>query len=207
MQELIRYFVNLLILQYRNKPKAKATVEALTKTSFSDTEGNIFPIEIQNSYNLDTSIGKQLDILGKYIGYDRVLAIAIDNNFKYATYDLSSNPDTGYNDYWEEKNSYPYAEYRYSQFEYYNISDETYRKVLKMISYLKNKPLSLGNIDEALKYAFDDLIYVVEGDKTIEYHILVDAYPILNTQEKLEAFFSKYFPRPMGCTMTVVRDE
>ena len=206
MKELIKYFVNLLILQYRNKPKAKATIETLAEHTFSDSQGNIFPLEVQGSYSLDTAVGKQLDTIGKYIGYDRVLQFPVNDNFVYAEYDGSSNPENGYSDYYQETETFPYAEYRYTSYEYYNVTDDTYRKLLKMISYLKNKPLSLGNIDEALKYAFDDLIYVVEGDKSIEYHILVDAYPILNTQEKLEAFFSKYFPRPMGCSMSVVRD-
>lgn len=206
MQELIRYFVNLLILQYKNKPKAKATIEALTRNAFSDTTGNIFPIEVQNAYNLDTATGKQLDILGKYIGYDRVIPIAIDNTFKYATYDLSSNPNSGYGDYWEEKISFPYAEYRYTSFEYYSLEDNIYKGILKMNSYLKGKPLSLAGIDEALDYAFDGLIYVIEKDKELEYHIAQEVADVLDTQDKIDILFKKYFPRPMGCTMSVVRD-
>lgn len=208
MEDLIRYFTNLLILQYKNKPKAKATIEALTRNAFSDTQNNIFPIEVQNAYNLDTAVGKQLDVLGKYLGYDRILPIPIDNTFKFAEYDESINPEQGYSEYNDNKTTYPYAEYRYSTYDYYSMDDLSYRKVLKMISYLKGKPLSLGNINDALEYAFNGDIYVVEKDKEVEYHLLQEAEGLtfLDTQVKLNMFFNKYFPRPTGCSLSAIQD-
>ena len=60
------YLSNLLILQYNGKPKAKGTIEAL---------GSQFPDElifaVRDGFSIDTAIGKQLDILAKYIGTDR----------------------------------------------------------------------------------------------------------------------------------------
>jgi len=205
MKEIIEYFINLLILQYRNKPKARATIEALARATLDGGDDKIFPIEVQNAYDLDTATGKQLDVLGKYIGYDRVLPIAIDNTFKYAEYDESIDPQQGYSEYKIDSLTYPYAEYRYSNYEYYSLSDDIYRSLLKMIASLKNKPLSLGNIDDALS-VFNNEIYVVENDKNLEYHISSTLYPILDTQDNLNIFFKKYFPKPMGCSMTVIRD-
>lgn len=204
MEDLIRYFTNLLILQYKNKPRAKATIETLTRNAFSDTQNNIFPIEVQNAYNLDTAVGKQLDVLGKYLGYDRMLPIPIDNTFKFAEYDGSVNPNQGYAEYEGEGTTYPYAEYRYSSYDYYPISDGTYRALLKMIASLKGKPLSLGNINDALE-VFNGEIYVEEKDKELVYHILPSTFPILDNQDKLDIFFNKYFPTPMGCEMSVKR--
>ena len=208
MNDLIKYFTNLLILQYKNKPRAKATIQALTTNTYSDTQGKIFPIEVQDSYNLDTAVGSQLDVIGKYIGCERTLPIIIDNNFKYAEYDDSINPPEGYAEYTDNKTTYPYAEYRYSSYNYYSMDDKPYRKVLKMASYLKGKSLSLGNIDEALKYAFNGDIYVVEKDKEIEYHLLQEAEGLtfLDTQDKLDIFFNKYFPRPTGCSLLAIQD-
>lgn len=60
------YYSNLLILQYHNKPKAKATIEAVV---------NLLPDEliqeVTGGFDLETAVGKQLDILGEYIGTDR----------------------------------------------------------------------------------------------------------------------------------------
>ena len=60
------YYSNLLILQYHNKPKAKATVEA----SVGLIPDNLIQ-EVANGFNINTAVGKQLDILGQYIGLDR----------------------------------------------------------------------------------------------------------------------------------------
>lgn len=66
MIDYAKYLARLIIIQYRNKPKAKQTVELL---------GSILPFElmfmVRDGFNLETAVGKQLDILGKYIGVDR----------------------------------------------------------------------------------------------------------------------------------------
>lgn len=60
------YLSSLLIIQYNGKPKAKATVEAVSKD---------FPDElifaVRDGFSMDTATGIQLDILGKYLGTDR----------------------------------------------------------------------------------------------------------------------------------------
>ena len=207
MEELIKYFTDLLILQYRNKPKAKATIEALARQTFSDSVGNIFPIEVQKAYDLDTASGDQLDIIGKYIlGVDRYLKFPIDDNFAYADYDESSSSTIGYSEYSSEANTYPYAEYRYTSYNYQRVTDDAFRRILKMCAELKGKPLSLGCIDDALYRNFGSSIYIVEGNKSINYHISSTAYLGLDTQDKLNSFFEKFFPRPMGCSMAVIRD-
>lgn len=66
-QELINYYAGLLIVQYAGKPKAYATVQASAKPFVM----NQLPLAVQNGFDLNTAIGKQLDILGKYIGISR----------------------------------------------------------------------------------------------------------------------------------------
>lgn len=66
-QELINYYANLLIIQYRQKPKAYATIQALADMAVMDQ----LPIDVQNAFNIETAVGDQLDILGKYIGATR----------------------------------------------------------------------------------------------------------------------------------------
>jgi hypothetical protein len=65
--ELISYYSGLLIIQYRSKPKAKATIEASVGPVVTDQ----LPALIQDSYDLSTAIGVQLDVLGKYAGVTR----------------------------------------------------------------------------------------------------------------------------------------
>lgn len=66
---LNKYYTNLLIKQYHDKPKAKATIELLIKNSLL-LYTNILNKFI-DSFNINTAIGKQLDIIGSIAGVDR----------------------------------------------------------------------------------------------------------------------------------------
>lgn len=75
--ELIKYYADLLIIQYIGKPKAYETIKALVtpmvmpQTSLSD---EILPLAVLNGFNLTknpVAIGVQLDIIGKYFGVTR----------------------------------------------------------------------------------------------------------------------------------------
>lgn len=60
------YYSNLLIMQYHNKPKAKATIETTVGLLPDD-----LIMEVINGFDIETAVGKQLDILGEYVGVDR----------------------------------------------------------------------------------------------------------------------------------------
>lgn len=66
MSQTDSYYSNLLILQYHDKPKAKATIEAVVSLIPDDLIQ-----EVTNGFDIETAVGKQLDILGEYIGVDR----------------------------------------------------------------------------------------------------------------------------------------
>lgn len=68
-QEIINYYANLLILQYKEKPKAYATIQALVTGVIMDQ----LPVAVQDAFNLDTAVGVQLDVLGKYAGVSRTV--------------------------------------------------------------------------------------------------------------------------------------
>lgn len=65
MNELLEYYKDLLIIQYRNKPKARLTVETYIREFLS-----IYNL-LQNlniCFTLDHAYGEQLDIVAKYFG-------------------------------------------------------------------------------------------------------------------------------------------
>lgn len=66
-QELIDYYASLLIVQYLSKPKAYATVQAQVTPIIMDQ----LPLQVQAAFDIDTAVGQQLDILGKYVGVVR----------------------------------------------------------------------------------------------------------------------------------------
>jgi hypothetical protein len=65
--EIAQYYADLLIKQYAGKPRAYATIEALTQEAVV----NQLPVAVQNAYDLNTAEGVQLDVIGKYVGITR----------------------------------------------------------------------------------------------------------------------------------------
>jgi hypothetical protein len=72
IDDLKNYYANLLIKQYHEQPKAKATIGALAEKMCCDLVFN----EVRDAFDVETATGKQLDILGKYFGVNRY---AVDN--------------------------------------------------------------------------------------------------------------------------------
>ncbi len=66
-QEIIDYYANLLILQYKQKPRAYATIQAQVAPVIMDQ----LPLAVQNAFGVDTAEGVQLDVIGKYVGASR----------------------------------------------------------------------------------------------------------------------------------------
>ncbi len=67
--ELIAYYADLLIIQYRNQPRAYATMQALCRLTIMDQ----LPFALRDAFGVSDAIGVQLDTLGKYIGVSRLV--------------------------------------------------------------------------------------------------------------------------------------
>ena len=61
------YYADLLIIQYRHKPHARATVKLGADLYLAD--GLVF--ELNNVLDIDTAVGAQLDLIGKILGISR----------------------------------------------------------------------------------------------------------------------------------------
>lgn len=61
---LAAYYADLLILQYKGKPKAYALVGLFAAAAIMDQ----LPTAVLNAYAVETAVGPQLDVLGKYVG-------------------------------------------------------------------------------------------------------------------------------------------
>lgn len=69
-QDIINYYANLLIIQYKGKPKAYATIQTVVTPVIMDQ----LPTKVMNAFNLigsSPAVGVQLDVLGKYVGVKR----------------------------------------------------------------------------------------------------------------------------------------
>lgn len=69
--ELAAYYRDLLIIQYKGQPKARAMIKALAKEVVGDTL-KVFP-DVRDVWDLETATGKQLDLIGNIYGVKRYL--------------------------------------------------------------------------------------------------------------------------------------
>lgn len=203
MEEIINYYVNLLILQYRNKPKAKATIESLAKILFEDVNGEVFLLKFQDAYDLDTASLAQLNTLAQYVGFSDKLNIVKNDYFKLSDYN-GTDETPGLSSYDGANVGYPllsYAGYTYIEQSVTNVAGISFfRNVLKFLTEMKNEPLSLESLDRLLYKYFGEDLYVKDGVKQITY---VYGQAILKAFQQnvqlVEEFIKKYMPRPMGC--------
>lgn len=70
MDDLIKYYENLLVIQYNDLPKASKTIGATVEAGLI----NNLPIEVRNSYDIENATGKQLDTIGKYQNVQREIS-------------------------------------------------------------------------------------------------------------------------------------
>lgn len=67
LDEIVEYYVNLLIIQYRDKIKARATIDLSVRPVLMD----LLPLDVESAFGIDDAEGDQLDVLGKYAGVQR----------------------------------------------------------------------------------------------------------------------------------------
>ena len=143
--DLKNYYSNLLIMQYNQKPKAIATIQALSGAAIaSDIEG-----QVKTAFDLDTAIGKQLDILGNLVGVSRVLPVDLPAPAYFSTVDsdsvstalkgFSSSDLPLVEPYWYFYGAYPTVSL-------WSMDDETYRKLIKYIIQLNKSDFGLYSI-------------------------------------------------------------
>lgn len=66
-QTLIDYYAKLLILQYRGVPGNFMFIQAIVKPVIM----NQIPTQVSDGFDLETAVGKQLDVLASYVGVAR----------------------------------------------------------------------------------------------------------------------------------------
>lgn len=67
LSEITNYYINLLIVQYHNKPKARATVELIANLIWM----NMIIFQIRDAFDWRSAVGKQLDIIADWVGLNR----------------------------------------------------------------------------------------------------------------------------------------
>lgn len=88
LTDLTAYYADLLAYQFRGRPRADLTMKLFTKQAVAD----LFVQDLLTCYGVDTAVGAQLDILGKYVGASRNIGSVIARPY-FGLWDYTSTLD------------------------------------------------------------------------------------------------------------------
>lgn len=188
----VEYYKNLLLYQYQSQQKAPATIEVLIRQALCD----LVPLDVRDAFNIETAIGAQLDILGKYIGFARRVLTQPDRDyFRMANYEDPLTAQTGFTDYAGGVNlDSVFYKYSMAYESFSDLEDEEYRTLLKMKIMLNATDNTLANIAGIMFEFFGtDLVCYDLKDMTISYIVKPTAKKIA-----LLAASQGMLPKPQG---------
>lgn len=190
----IEYYKELLLYQYINQYKARETIGLLVSQALVD----LLPVEISKAFDLETATGPQLDIIGEYIGLDRVVEAIIVRD--YFTLDDYLSPLTsgafGFTDYTVPTQNATASMYLYIFFDTptNSLEDNEYRLLLKLKSYLNSSLLSIYEINTALTELFGTGVFCADQtDMSLSYFVSSELSRIMQI-----AYNESLLPKPMG---------
>lgn len=202
--ELTAYYKDLLIMQYRDKPKALGHVGAVLDA------GMIYDIAIavRDGFNIETAIGKQLDILGKILGVSRTIT---GTTFTRAYYGYALYGDTTpflFNPmllYGAEPPDVQFRDYRESSQSLYDLTDEEYRIILKLAVVRNTSNASVKTIDEILNVLFGAECYFIDRmNMTVVSYMVGDKWARIFQIAKASGLLPN--PAGVGTSLVVVPD-
>ena len=164
-QEVENYYADLLILQYRGKPRARATIKLGADIYLAD--GLAF--QLNDILDIDTAIGAQLDVIGKILDCPREIpGIVVDT--KFFTFHVDEN-SLGFSTIGDPSVG-NFKTRSLSNNSIYTLLDEEYRKLLRLKALSNVLEGTMAGIDEALYRVFgNDIKMVNNQDLSITYVI------------------------------------
>ena len=148
-------------MQYRDKPKAIAhTGNVLSAGMIYDTA-----ISVRDGFNIETAVGAQLDIIGKWLGVGRTIT---GTTFTRAYYGYALYGDTTpflFNPmllYGVEPPDAQFRDYKESTQSLYDLTDEEYRVILKLAIVRNTSNASVKTIDDILNVLFGAECYFID---------------------------------------------
>lgn len=194
LSDITDYYVNLLIIQYHNKPKARATIRLFINLVWA----NMIILQLRDAFDWRTAIGKQLDIVADWVGIDRFYnGQLIFLRPWFALIDWDSTPDNlqgGFSEFdtFEtiEGGILDYDELKPSQNEF---SDDSFRLMIGLKIIKNSINFTAKNIDDAIWDYFEGDVYTVWNGKKLEYWYQPDLSIVMQVAQLKEVL-----PRPSG---------
>lgn len=183
---LLDYYSNLLIVQYNGKPKATAFIKLLTNMILA----NMIIMQIRDGFDWKTAIGKQLDVIGAWVGVTRNYnaSASWDNTYlsypSYGTFTIAEDDPQrgGYSDYetFDDDNG-GVLTYKDLQSNSQKLDDDNFRLVIGLKIIKNSINHTCGEIDKAIYDYFNQLVYTTwDIPYVVVYHYPQSLSTIIN---------------------------
>jgi hypothetical protein len=199
--QLVAYYQNLLIIQYKNSVKAFQTIGAL---STQVVASNIYQ-QVQAGFDVTTAIGNQLDLLGAYVGAHRFLANFSSSN-QFMAFPLYANPNAntvvGFSQYTDLTPPMGYWLLYTTQGTSYVLSDGQLRDLIQYLIAVHASDHTNKSIDLILEQFFGSYVTLTDGGNmtlTYTHNATLDPFQLFAVVNYLNAL-----PHPAGVQINVV---
>lgn len=195
IDDLIEYYTNLLIIQYNNRPKARATISAIA----DEILASAIYFDVRDGYDVETAVGIQLDVIGKYVNLDRYYrGQDFDGYFDFIIYDEVDAPPatrTGFSDYTDfETKDGEFLTYPETLSDDLVLNDADFRFLIKLRIIQNNSNHSNGAIDASVYEFFgDDVRPSSAGNMIMDYFISTGLLPLATVASQ-----KGVLPKPAG---------
>ena len=203
VEQLKKAFADYLIIQYRGAEKNRKFIKLMVDVVFA----NVLALQIkQGCLSVENSIGKQLDIVGEWVGVNRFYDNSIIWDKKYFSFvDWKKTPDltvqAGYSNYinflaldgatltWKKLQEIRIASYQ--------LGDDLYRNLIKLKIIKNSIRHTKKDIDNAIYSWSNGQVYTTWTKMGIQYNYRQQYSQIIGL-----AMLKNCLPVPCGCTIT-----
>lgn len=205
MEQLYKYFADLVIVQYRNAPENRAFVKKMVDLIFAN---NLLMQIKENCVDLDNSVGTQLDVVGKWLGIDRYyngvelwtkkwLSFPLYSTIKNNSYENYQGGFSTYSNFADNNGGFlMYRDIQDVRTKVNAMGDNYFRPLCKLKAIKNSINHTCKNIDEAIFQWSNGEIYTTWGFMEVTYH-----YP---SKAKLLMELAQYknvLLAPTGCSI------
>lgn len=199
-EDLIAYYQNVLIIQYKTMPNAVATIGLLS----SQVVANLIYSQVLDGFSLDSAVGAQLDILAAYVGLTRAVA-GFSPSVTFLQLPFYADGGSGFGGFGSYTNLSAPSDFWKSyttMTDSYVLSDGQLRALIQYLVTIRNSNFSNQVIDQVMERFFGQYVTLTDGeDMTLTYTHSASTDP---SQLFAIVNYLGLLPSPAGVTITVV---
>lgn len=159
---------------------------------------NYLPPAVAAAFNVETAVGPQLDIIGKYVGASRLFTTTIPQNYYGFNNYAGTGNTTGWRNYLNTTNTTGvWFSYNAQNRQINELPDPLYQQVIQLQIILNSNDGTLASIQAYLNTFFKGQVSLVD---TKQMQLI---YTVQPTCPLPTAVLQAYLPKPMGVGLTI----